>query len=144
MLLPRAIPTGLTPDPTPGKLDGHAALLPWTRPSGHVGHGKTRVHPRWLRPVAQTVPHADVLRLPDGPYLQEDAHERIIPALLHFLARSNQHKTDAEPIAQRHGRAVIGFSRRIWSAFAMSRSFAADHSHYWREQSERALRVIQF
>jgi len=32
-------------------------------------------------------PHARVLRLPDaGHYLQEDAHERIIPALIEFLA----------------------------------------------------------
>ena len=42
--------------------------------------------PRWLELWLQTFPHADVLRLADaGHYLQEDAHERIIPALLHFL-----------------------------------------------------------
>ena len=42
--------------------------------------------PRWLELWLQTFPHADVLRLADaGHYLQEDAYERIIPALLHFL-----------------------------------------------------------
>jgi len=42
--------------------------------------------PRWLQLWLQTFPHADVLRLPDaGHYLQEDAHERIIPELLRFL-----------------------------------------------------------
>ena len=36
--------------------------------------------------MAPDLPHADVLRLADaGHYLQEDAHERIIPALLRFL-----------------------------------------------------------
>jgi pimeloyl-ACP methyl ester carboxylesterase len=36
----------------------------------------------WLR----TFPHADVMRLEDaGHYLQEDAHERIVPALVDFL-----------------------------------------------------------
>jgi pimeloyl-ACP methyl ester carboxylesterase len=33
-----------------------------------------------------TFPHANVVRLPDaGNYLQEDAHELIVPALLRFL-----------------------------------------------------------
>ncbi|MEE9182072.1 MAG: alpha/beta hydrolase, partial [candidate division NC10 bacterium] len=33
-------------------------------------------------------PNARVLRLPDaGHYLQEDAHEEIVPALLQFLAQ---------------------------------------------------------
>jgi len=33
-------------------------------------------------------PNAQVLRLPDaGHYLQEDAHEEIVPALLQFLAQ---------------------------------------------------------
>lgn len=42
--------------------------------------------PQWLQLWLQTFPRADVLRLPDaGHYLQEDAHERIIPALLRFL-----------------------------------------------------------
>jgi pimeloyl-ACP methyl ester carboxylesterase len=37
----------------------------------------------WLR----TFPDAQVTRLPDaGHYLQEDAHERIVPELLRFLA----------------------------------------------------------
>jgi pimeloyl-ACP methyl ester carboxylesterase len=37
----------------------------------------------WLR----TFPDATVLRLEDaGHYLQEDAHERIVPALLDFLS----------------------------------------------------------
>jgi haloalkane dehalogenase len=38
----------------------------------------------WLK----TVPDAEVLRLPDaGHYLQEDAHERIVPALIEHLGR---------------------------------------------------------
>lgn len=38
----------------------------------------------WL----QTFPDADVMRIPDaGHYLQEDAHEQIVPALLEFLGR---------------------------------------------------------
>ncbi len=42
--------------------------------------------PRWRDLWLKTFPHADVLRLPDaGHYLQEDAHERIVPALLRFL-----------------------------------------------------------
>ncbi len=33
-------------------------------------------------------PYAQVLRLPDaGHYLQEDAHEEIVPALIQFLAQ---------------------------------------------------------
>ena len=36
----------------------------------------------WLK----TFPDAEVLRLPDaGHYLQEDAHERIVPALIEHL-----------------------------------------------------------
>ncbi|QIZ50375.1 hypothetical protein [Dickeya zeae] len=39
----------------------------------------------WLRDF----PKADVLRLEDAShYLQEDAHERIVPALVEFLGRS--------------------------------------------------------
>jgi haloalkane dehalogenase len=39
----------------------------------------------WLR----TFPDATVLRLEDaGHYLQEDAHERIVPRLLEHLART--------------------------------------------------------
>jgi haloalkane dehalogenase len=42
--------------------------------------------PRWLDLWLQTFTQADVLRLPDaGHYLQEDAHELIVPALLRFL-----------------------------------------------------------
>jgi haloalkane dehalogenase len=42
--------------------------------------------PRWLELWLQTFPQTKVLRLADaGHYLQEDAHERIIPELLHFL-----------------------------------------------------------
>jgi haloalkane dehalogenase len=38
----------------------------------------------WL----QTFPAAEVTRLPDaGHYLQEDAHEQIVPALLEFIGR---------------------------------------------------------
>jgi pimeloyl-ACP methyl ester carboxylesterase len=45
--------------------------------------------PRWLEPWLKTFPHAGVLRLPDvGHYLQEDAPETIIPALLRFLGSS--------------------------------------------------------
>ncbi len=34
----------------------------------------------------RTFPHAEVVRLPDGGhYLQEDAHEEIVPPLLRFL-----------------------------------------------------------
>jgi cis-3-alkyl-4-acyloxetan-2-one decarboxylase len=41
---------------------------------------------RWLGLWLRTFPRADVLRLPDaGHYLQEDAHELIVPALLRFL-----------------------------------------------------------
>jgi len=39
---------------------------------------------RWLR----TFPNASVTRLDDaGHYLQEDAHERIVPELLAFLGK---------------------------------------------------------
>lgn len=39
----------------------------------------------WLR----TFPDAAVVRLDDaGHYLQEDAHERIVPELIHFLANT--------------------------------------------------------
>src|SRR5262249_17158693 len=42
--------------------------------------------PRWLDLWLTTFPQADVMRLDDaGHYLQEDAHERIVPALLRFL-----------------------------------------------------------
>ena len=38
----------------------------------------------WLK----TFPHAQVLKLEDaGHYLQEDAHEKIVPALLNFLGK---------------------------------------------------------
>ena len=38
----------------------------------------------WLK----TFPEAEVLRLPDaGHYLQEDAHERIVPALIEHMRR---------------------------------------------------------
>ena len=38
----------------------------------------------WLR----TFPDAEVVRIEDaGHYLQEDAHERIVPELVDFLAR---------------------------------------------------------
>jgi len=63
-----------------------AALLPGPASRGRVGHEDPAFTPRWLDLWLKTFPHADVLRLPDaGHYLQEDAHERIIPALLHFL-----------------------------------------------------------
>ena len=41
----------------------------------------------WL----ETFPHAEVERIPDaGHYLQEDAHERIVPALIDFLGRQTR------------------------------------------------------
>ncbi|HSR85649.1 MAG TPA: alpha/beta fold hydrolase [Streptosporangiaceae bacterium] len=44
--------------------------------------------PQWLELWLQTFPNADTLRLPDaGHYLQEDAYEHIVPALLRFLGR---------------------------------------------------------
>ena len=43
--------------------------------------------PQFLDPWLETFPQARVLRLPDAShYLQEDAHERIVPELLGFLA----------------------------------------------------------
>lgn len=44
--------------------------------------------PKYLEQMwRRTFPHAEVTRLPDaGHYLQEDAHERIVPELLDFLA----------------------------------------------------------
>jgi len=45
--------------------------------------------PKWLELWLETFPRADVLRLTDaGHYLQEDAHEQIVPALLSFLSRA--------------------------------------------------------
>lgn len=46
--------------------------------------------PRYLADLwLADFPDAEVLRLPDaGHYLQEDAHERIVPALLDFLGRT--------------------------------------------------------
>jgi haloalkane dehalogenase len=43
--------------------------------------------PEWIEQMwIPTLPNATVTRLPDaGHYLQEDAHEDIVPALLHFL-----------------------------------------------------------
>jgi pimeloyl-ACP methyl ester carboxylesterase len=49
-----------------------------------VAFTKEALEQLWLR----TFPDADVLRLPDaGHYLQEDAHERIVPALIEHLHR---------------------------------------------------------
>lgn len=47
--------------------------------------------PKWLDDLwLKTFPEARVLRLPDAKhYLQEDAHERIVPALLSFLETTN-------------------------------------------------------
>jgi haloalkane dehalogenase len=42
--------------------------------------------PRWLDLWLTTFPQAQVMRLAGAShYLQEDAHERIVPALLRFL-----------------------------------------------------------
>jgi len=42
--------------------------------------------PKWLELWLNSFPHADVMRLADaGHYVQEDAHERIVPRLLRFL-----------------------------------------------------------
>jgi pimeloyl-ACP methyl ester carboxylesterase len=39
---------------------------------------------RW----SKDFPHAELLRLPEaGHFLQEDSHERVVPALVDFLAR---------------------------------------------------------
>ncbi len=44
-------------------------------------------------------PDAQVLRLPDaGHYLQEDAHEEILPALLQFLRQAENHPVASERI----------------------------------------------
>jgi haloalkane dehalogenase len=86
---PRAIPTG--PDGPVSELAAnieeglkhHFADRPVAIAWGMKDPAFT---PRWLDLWIKTFPHADVLRLPDaGHYLQEDAHERIIPALLRFL-----------------------------------------------------------
>jgi pimeloyl-ACP methyl ester carboxylesterase len=47
---------------------------------------------RWLEELwLRTFPEARVLRLEDaGHYLQEDAHERIVPELLRFLATTGR------------------------------------------------------
>ena len=49
----------------------------------HLGFGRSeKPDDLWLADF----PKARVLRLPDaGHYLQEDAHEQIVPALLEFL-----------------------------------------------------------
>ncbi|WP_165966714.1 alpha/beta fold hydrolase [Actinomadura sp. 7K507] len=52
------------------------------------GFGPDTLRDMWLR----TFPDAGVMRLDDaGHYLQEDAHERIIPELLRFLAKEDHH-----------------------------------------------------
>jgi len=89
LAFPRAIPSG--PDGAVSELAGrleaglrrHFAGRPVAIAWGMKDPAFT---PRWLDLWLQTFPGADVLRLPDaGHYLQEDAHERIVPALLRFL-----------------------------------------------------------
>ena len=44
-------------------------------------------------------PHADVVRLDDaGHYLQEDAHELIVPELLDFLENLDGHRIEQATI----------------------------------------------
>jgi haloalkane dehalogenase len=89
LAFPRAIPSG--PDGPVSELAGgieaglrsHFAGRPVAIAWGMKDPAFT---PRWLDLWLQTFPQADVLRLPDaGHYLQEDAHELIVPALLRFL-----------------------------------------------------------
>jgi haloalkane dehalogenase len=45
--------------------------------------------PEYLDLLLRDFPRAEVLRLEDaGHYLQEDAHERIVPALVSFLRQN--------------------------------------------------------
>jgi haloalkane dehalogenase len=89
LAMPRQIPSG--PDGAvadlAGRLEDGLRRNFTTRPVAIAwGMKDPAFTPRWLDLWLQTFPHADVLRLPDaGHYLQEDAHERIIPELLRFL-----------------------------------------------------------
>ena len=46
------------------------------------------LHPTYIETCwLETFPDADVMRLEDaGHFVQEDAHERIVPALVRFIA----------------------------------------------------------
>ena len=93
----RPAPTARRPSSRPGSKVACAATH---RPAGRdrLRHERPRVHATLARAMAPDLPHADVLRLADaGHYLQEDAHERIIPALLHFLGRPPRQRRDLEP-----------------------------------------------
>lgn len=89
LAFPRAIPSG--PDGPVAELagilevglrrffTGRPVAIAW-------GMKDPAFTPRWLDLWLTTFPQADVMRLDDaGHYLQEDAHERIVPALLRFL-----------------------------------------------------------
>lgn len=89
LAFPQAIPTG--PDGPVSELAGklEASLQHYFpgRPVGdRVGHERPGLHPTLPGPVAEDIP---ARRRPETArrrhYLQEDAHERIIPVLLHFL-----------------------------------------------------------
>ena len=97
LALPRQIPSG--PDGSVSELaskleDGlrrHFAGRPIAIAWGMQDPAFT---PRWLELWLQTFPQAQVLRLADaGHYLQEDAHERIVPLLLRFLGPSDRPAT---------------------------------------------------
>ncbi len=97
LAFPRQIPSG--PDGSVSELAGkledglrrHFAGRPIAIAWGMQDPAFT---PRWLELWLQTFPQAQVLRLADvGHYLQEDAHERIIPLLLRFLGPSDRPAT---------------------------------------------------
>ena len=89
LAFPRAIPTG--PDSPVSELAAgiEAGLQNYfaDRPVAIAwGMKDPAFTPRWLELWLATFPQADVMRLSDaGHYLQEDAHERIVHALLRFL-----------------------------------------------------------
>jgi pimeloyl-ACP methyl ester carboxylesterase len=64
------------------RLGDKPALVAW-------GMRDTVVHPGWLENYRQRLPQAEVHELDDaGHFLQEDAHERLVPLLLDFLDRT--------------------------------------------------------
>ncbi len=90
LVFPRQIPTGPTgpvADLT-GELElllerhfrGKPVMIAWAMKD--VAFTSQTLDQLWLK----TFPDAQVMRIPDaGHYLQEDAHERIVPALVEFL-----------------------------------------------------------
>lgn len=72
----RAIDDGLA------RLREKPALICW-------GKRDTVVHPGWLENYRRRLPQAEVHELDDaGHFLQEDAHERLVPLLTDFLRRT--------------------------------------------------------